>query len=290
MSEINTKIFKPQKWVLDVLNSPKGETIEFEIGSNTYSFFKISDKVPENIDEIIYLYSYSPMDGVNFSGASLTEIAPSVYGIYNVFLIFTNDVEGISKGAYFSDEFYEILEEEGVTELYLILQTTQDFSISKKTIEGEVHPIEEKYSNQFTFEMELVGDKFNENYGEIVPITSFSDLWDACDKGKDIIVKVHNREDYNTAWDGVSCSIYRPNLTINYDPNEQKSYYLLECWNSVRNRSYSLLNFGIISEYLSIGNYCMGGILQSEAFIEYKLKNDNDEYVFYADWGNCFMQ
>lgn len=143
MIEINTKIFKPQKWVLDVLNSPKGETVEFEINSNTESFIKISDKVPEDMGNAIYFYVYSSDDGVNFSSDILTEIIPSVY-ITDGLLILTDNVDGKSKGIYFSEEVYEMFKEFGVTEFYLRLQTTQDFSISKKIIEG-VHPIEEKY-------------------------------------------------------------------------------------------------------------------------------------------------
>ena len=285
MSEINTKIFKPQKWVLDVLNSPKGETIEFEIGGSTESFIKISDKVPEDMDKVIYSYSYGSEEA-SFNDGILTEIAPSAYA-NNVVLILTNNVDGFSKGIYVVEGFLEFAKEVGITELYLIFQTTQDFSISKKIIEGEVHPIEEKYSNQFTFEMELVGDKFNENDGEIIPITSFSDLWDACDKGEDIIIKVHNRVDDNSEWDGVSCSIYRPNLTIDYEPNTQKSYYNLECWNA--KRGYGGNNFGTISEYLSIGNSC-DGILRSPAFIMFTFRNDNNEHIFSAFWGECVYQ
>lgn len=146
MSEINTKIFKPQKWVLDVLNSPKGETIEFEIEGATESFIKISDKVPENIDERFYLYIFNEGE-VIFQGDTFIEIDTSVYAAMNAFYIFTDNIEGegISKGVYLSEETYELFKEIGVTEFYLIFQTNQDFSISKKTIEGDVHPIENKY-------------------------------------------------------------------------------------------------------------------------------------------------
>lgn len=144
MIEINTKIFKPQKWVLDVLNSPKGETVEFEINSNTESFIKISDKVPENIDGTHYLYEYSSINGAIFDSEGFDEIFPPVY-IWSFGIILTDNVDDKSKGVYVFDSFYEEAEEFGITELYLILQTTQDFSISKKIIEGEVHPIEEKY-------------------------------------------------------------------------------------------------------------------------------------------------
>lgn len=140
MSEINTKIFKPQKWVLDVLNSPKGETIEFGDFGN---LIKISDKVPEDMSKEMYLYLYAE-EIVSLSGVILTEIDPSIY-ITEGLLIFTDDIEGISKGIYFNEEIYEGFKEGGVTESYLIFQTNQDFSISKKTIEGEVHPIENKY-------------------------------------------------------------------------------------------------------------------------------------------------
>lgn len=135
MSEINTKIFKPQKWVLDVLNSP--------IGDNTESLIKISDKVPEDMGKAIYFYT-SDSEGVRLTSDILTEITPSVYFIDGL-LILTDNIDGKSKGIYILEEFYETVKESGITELYLIFQTTQDFSISKKTIEGKVHPIEEKY-------------------------------------------------------------------------------------------------------------------------------------------------
>ena len=144
MSEINTKIFKPQKWVLDILNSPKGETIEFEINGNTQSFVKISDEVPENLSEKAATYMATE-ETVNLVSDHFIEIQPSVYVAVEELLILTNNVGGFSNGMYVAEEFFEFAKEVGLTELYLIFKTTQDFSISKKIIEKEVHQIEEKY-------------------------------------------------------------------------------------------------------------------------------------------------
>lgn len=142
MSEINTKIFKPQKWVLDVLNSPKGETVEFgDIGN----FIKINDKVPEDLSNRVAVYLFNDTISA-FYNELISEMDPSVYEIMNhTIVILTSNVDDFSKGIYVDEGFFEFSKEAGMTEFYLVFQTTQDFSISKKTIEGEVHPIEEKY-------------------------------------------------------------------------------------------------------------------------------------------------
>lgn len=265
MSEINTKIFKPQKLVLDVLNSPKGETIEFEIGGNTESFIKISDKVPEDIGKAIYFYM-SDSEGASFNGGILTEIAPSTY-LTEGLLILTDNVDGKSKGIYFSEELYEMFKEFGVTELYLIFQTIQDFSISKKTIEGEVHPIEEKYipggsgggSSNFEIDLRIA---YNGSGYDLTLNTPIDKIQEAVNNGSSIRVKAvripynaRSTETRESQQDPIDY-FYPTRIHINKD-----GFFTIEC------RDTMVDNGVTVSDTLKIGSCNDGG---GTYFVEYE--------------------
>ena len=196
MSEINTKIFKPQKWVLDVLNSPKGEVVIFDFDGGREAI-KISSKVPDIIYEKIHICIFLEILGedVSFTCQNMensVEHLPNLFIISELFYILTEDTDGISKGVYVDSEVYEMIESFKLTSFFTILQTTQDFSISKKTIEGEVHPIEEKYipggGSGSNFEIDLRITDTGSGY-DLTLNTPIDKIQEAVNNGSSIRVK-----------------------------------------------------------------------------------------------------